>query len=395
MEGRAEQVDLNAAGVEALIELSGIGPVLAQRIVAERPFEQVDDLVRVRGIGPETLERLRPFVVVSAGDTGPPRTPEEGEPASLPSPHSGGIPALPAEDAGAEEVGVTFEAKAPETVPLRAPEPGLVQEVDDMEKRELVGKSDQAGAVQADVPEAGASEAETAEAEALKTEGAGEDVAPWEKEPIPGLDEEISFVGEDIPFEDQDIPMPDEAIPGVEVARVAEAAPERKRPPVTRARVRWMALLSIVLATLLATLLSLSILSYINGGQLQYVTPARFGELSARAEGLEAQAGVLVQDVEGLRKRLDNLEALSGRLGAVEQASERVQADLEVASGEIDKLAAQAGELATQAAAMARQAEEVEGRVSTLEAQGSRAQAFLEGLAELMHTLFPPEASTK
>jgi chaperonin cofactor prefoldin len=352
MEGGAGQVDLNMASVEALIQLSGIGPALAQRIVAARPLKNVDDLVRVQGIGPHTMERLRPFVSVSAGDGGPPAAGPVGE-------------TLDAEGARVE-----LKARAPETVPLPAPVPEQAEEVDEMEDREDVLKSEQGGAV----------EAEVLEAETFKVEGTEEDVVPWEEEPIPGLDEEIPFA--------------DQGTPGEDVVRAAEAAPERKRPAVTRARVRGMALLSIVLATLLATLLTLSILSYLNGGQLQYVTPARFAELSARAEGLEAQAGVLAQDVEGLRKRLDNLEALSGRLSTVEQATERVQADLKAAAGEVEKLAAQASDLETQAAGLAQRAEEVEARVGTLEAQGSRAQAFLEGLAELMNTLFPPKEST-
>lgn len=259
-----------------------------------------------------------------------------------------------------------------------------------MQERETVLEGDQGEAAQAKE----AVEAKEVEAEVVEAEFIEQEAAPWEEEPIPGWDDEILIPEEDIPFEDQDIPIPDEAIPAVKAARAAEAVPERKTPAVTRARVRWMALLSIVLATLLGTLLSLAILSYVNGGQLQYVTPDRFAGLSARAEGLEAQAGVLVQDVEGLRKRLDNLEALSGRLSAVEQAGERMQVDLKAAAGAIDKLAAQASDLEAQAADLAQQAEEVETRVETLEAQGSRAQAFLEGLAELMSRLFPPEAST-
>jgi competence protein ComEA len=39
---------------------------LARRIVADReqngPFRSVDDLARVKGIGPKTLEHLRPWV---------------------------------------------------------------------------------------------------------------------------------------------------------------------------------------------------------------------------------------------------------------------------------------------------------------------------------------------
>jgi hypothetical protein len=42
--------------------------VRARRIVeqrARRPFERVDDLLRVHGIGPKTLENLRPVVAAN------------------------------------------------------------------------------------------------------------------------------------------------------------------------------------------------------------------------------------------------------------------------------------------------------------------------------------------
>lgn len=64
---RANVVDLNAADSVQLLTLPGIGPALAGRIVAHRRrsrFRQVDDLLAVRGIGPATLERLRPRVTV-------------------------------------------------------------------------------------------------------------------------------------------------------------------------------------------------------------------------------------------------------------------------------------------------------------------------------------------
>jgi len=53
------RVRLNEADVRALTRLPGIGPALAKRIVAARPFATVDDLLRVRGIGPKTLAALR------------------------------------------------------------------------------------------------------------------------------------------------------------------------------------------------------------------------------------------------------------------------------------------------------------------------------------------------
>lgn len=66
--GAAAPLDLNAADARALEALPGIGPSLAARIVEYRarhgPFRRVEDLLAVPGIGPRTLERLRPLVVV-------------------------------------------------------------------------------------------------------------------------------------------------------------------------------------------------------------------------------------------------------------------------------------------------------------------------------------------
>jgi competence protein ComEA len=60
-------IDVNAADLAALIRIPGVGPVTAQSILAartDRPFASVDDLDRVRGIGPKTLEKIRPYVIV-------------------------------------------------------------------------------------------------------------------------------------------------------------------------------------------------------------------------------------------------------------------------------------------------------------------------------------------
>ena len=62
-------VDLNRADAEALIALPGIGPALAERVIAHReqhgPLTQLDDLIQVSGIGPALVDRLRPLVTVN------------------------------------------------------------------------------------------------------------------------------------------------------------------------------------------------------------------------------------------------------------------------------------------------------------------------------------------
>jgi competence protein ComEA len=64
--GLAFRVDLNTADHAGLMQLPGVGESLAQRIEDHRshygPFHEVDELRNVSGIGPATLERLRPFV---------------------------------------------------------------------------------------------------------------------------------------------------------------------------------------------------------------------------------------------------------------------------------------------------------------------------------------------
>lgn len=55
-------LDVNRATEPELAQLPGVGAALAARIVAARPFAEVDDLRRVKGLRRGTLERLRPFV---------------------------------------------------------------------------------------------------------------------------------------------------------------------------------------------------------------------------------------------------------------------------------------------------------------------------------------------
>lgn len=67
------KVNINVAPAPDLEGLPGIGPALAARIIAYReehgPFESIDDLVRVSGIGSKTLEGFRDLITI--GDDEP------------------------------------------------------------------------------------------------------------------------------------------------------------------------------------------------------------------------------------------------------------------------------------------------------------------------------------
>lgn len=63
------RIDVNSASWVEWMQLPEIGESLARRIVADReergPFLSVEDVDRVKGIGPATMQKIRPFLTLS------------------------------------------------------------------------------------------------------------------------------------------------------------------------------------------------------------------------------------------------------------------------------------------------------------------------------------------
>jgi competence protein ComEA len=55
------KLDVNTATEKELRSLPGIGPVMAARIIAARPFSSADDLKKVNGIGDKKYDHIRPY----------------------------------------------------------------------------------------------------------------------------------------------------------------------------------------------------------------------------------------------------------------------------------------------------------------------------------------------
>lgn len=66
--GTPARISVNRATAAELEQVKGIGPAIARNIVEYRaqhgPFERLEDLEAVPGIGPRTLEKIKPYLTL-------------------------------------------------------------------------------------------------------------------------------------------------------------------------------------------------------------------------------------------------------------------------------------------------------------------------------------------
>jgi competence protein ComEA len=64
----ADLININTATLEKLDSLPGIGPTTAQKIIDYRaqhgPFQQIEEIMNVSGIGPATFDRIKDLITV-------------------------------------------------------------------------------------------------------------------------------------------------------------------------------------------------------------------------------------------------------------------------------------------------------------------------------------------
>lgn len=68
VETAAQRISVNAAGLEEFVDLPGIGPVLADRIIKYRlrkgGFESLEELKNVKGVGDKVFEKILPYIML-------------------------------------------------------------------------------------------------------------------------------------------------------------------------------------------------------------------------------------------------------------------------------------------------------------------------------------------
>ncbi|MBW6465473.1 MAG: helix-hairpin-helix domain-containing protein [Brevefilum sp.] len=75
-------VNVNRASLEELVAIRGIGPGLAQGIIDDRPYTDINDLVRVPGINQIKLLSLMPFITIGEKKT------KKAAPKAIPQPET-------------------------------------------------------------------------------------------------------------------------------------------------------------------------------------------------------------------------------------------------------------------------------------------------------------------
>ena len=125
-------IDPNTADEDTLAKLPGVGPVMAQRILAARPFETLADLKRVTGIGPVALARLQPHLALSPAEAveAHASAPEELSPAAPPEDETGmpepPLDLQPEAETLLPETAIPSAPSGPIPTPVSAPPAGWV-----------------------------------------------------------------------------------------------------------------------------------------------------------------------------------------------------------------------------------------------------------------------------
>lgn len=164
----------------------------------------------------------------------------------------------------------------------------------------------------------------------------------------------------------------EEPAPAANPPEPQKTAPAAAPRPVTRRELYLTAAGFSLAGMLLGVLLILGLLAITSGG-LSFVTQGRFSQTQAMVEDLDLRLGFAQSELETQRGRLERVEALGGRVSAVEQSLDEARQSLERAQKDL--------------AALRQETDLMSERVARAEARTETFQRFLEGLQRVLSEL--------
>jgi competence protein ComEA len=325
MADKPAAVDINHASLDELSKVPGMGVSLAEKVIAARPFEKVEDLVRVNGIGKKSLVPMLAYLAVEPARAGDAQ-------------HS--VPPVGAElEPGSGSA--SKEAQARTDIPV-APEKLTPEIVTDDIK-----------------PDARLVENNRAQ---------GATVVPMSTNLLvfPGA---LNHPGESVGNGDPNSSA--RALPGRSNAFTGPSGANRSGLNLESAGLMiGIGLLSLILGVVF----SLGILRLVNG-TLSYPNASQFNVIQVKVDSMGGQINSLQQDLDNLRTRIDGLQALSGRLGSVEEKTRAIEDEMKTTRDSITRLQEENKQLKDQ--------------VAQLQDKSVLFQRFLDGMRSLFAGLFP------
>lgn len=298
-------VNINTATLDELTSVPGIGPALAKRIMDNRPYQEINDLVRVSGIGERSLEDLAPYLVLES---------QEIQTVNL-------------------QIGTNEEFPTEDGSPLEAVETEILASHEgeffssDLEDEELVMEKNEINPTKDEIFY------DLPEEEMSGLSSAFEEVDVIEEKEILSTEEAVK----EAPPAQEKQPMAEKEPP---VVNKAEEKPEY----VTRQQLTWSVIAAVVISVILTIALTLGILAFMNG-DLRYATWNDAKHLSNQITVLSERSDSLQTEADQMRKRMDAMETVAGRVTILEETTQTMQDSLTETQTQLESAQKTIGEL--------------------------------------------------
>ncbi len=361
---RTELLDmLNLASRNELMTISGIGPVTANSIIANRPYTSLPDIYQVAGINASFVEKILdvddeivPEGEIKSADMNVENENKAGElPSSQDNPPAALIEA-PEEPILLGPSSTMSPEKMLEPPPQDLPSSPIIMDAasKDGSKPSLQSKGQNPAGEPEGFVEDDYSSPEDVEYIAADPEISVENVSNVEADA--GMQDTVAKTKFDTEDNLPDKPQKQLKIPF------------------------WKFLLGGAITALITILLTLAIMNSINGS-LDYATSSNFGTLQRETAQLNEQFTTLQQDLDALRGRVDILNGLNDRTVSLEKSQKELSASLEMVNQELSDIQDRITNLDDQLALQ----EERTGKFET----------FLQSLQTLLSNLYTPEGASK